>query len=241
MHEKLEALMPLLEKGEYDKAAEALIAYRKDFPHDWDGRLMEGIIAKLHGEENLFKLIFANAQKIVRTAIQIQSSPMWEEYVALFYKSLDEDSTVVDPEPTCLDDDMTVFEEETAPDNKKKTVASTPHKNSDWEETIIENTHHVQTLYAGPEYLEKKKACQADDSDDDSDPIHDPDFDKAPSEYTSYENDDMPSGGGPEEDPSYWHKIQEESRHAKQLQKSSSNHKKDRLKNFFSHLFGKKR
>ena len=95
-------------------------------------------------------------------------------------------------------------------------------------------------LYAGPEYLEKKKTCQADDSDDDSDPIHDPDIDKDPSEYTSYENDDIPSGGDPEDDPSYWHKIQEESRPTKQLKKSSSNNKKFGLKFFFSHLFDKK-
>lgn len=239
MHEKLEALMPLLEEGEYDKAAEALRAYRKEFPDDWDGRLMEGIIAKLHGEENLFKLIFVNAKKIVRTAIQIQASPMWEQYVALFYSSLDEDSTVVDPEPTCLDDEMTVFEEDTSPVNKKKTAVSTPHKNADIEETVIENIHHVRTLYAGPEYLEKRKTRQADDSDDDSDPIHQPDIDKDPSEYTNYISDDLPSEDFPEDDHSNRHKIQEESRHAKKIQESSSNKKKSGLKLFFSHMFGK--
>lgn len=84
MHEKLEALKPLLKAGEYEKAAEALKTYREEFPDNWDGKLMEGLIAQLRGDEKTFRRIHDEAQAAIAKnddqAAQIQTSPLWKKY-----------------------------------------------------------------------------------------------------------------------------------------------------------------
>ena len=84
MNEKLEALKPLLKAGEYEKAAEALKEYRTEFPDDWDGKLMEGIIAQLQGDEETFKRILDEAQITLdvhgKDAKKIKASPLWRKY-----------------------------------------------------------------------------------------------------------------------------------------------------------------
>ena len=84
MHERLEALKPLLKAGDYDKAAEALKSYREEFPDDWDGKLMEGIVAKLLGDEETFHRIHDEAQAIIyihnEEAAKIKASPLWRKY-----------------------------------------------------------------------------------------------------------------------------------------------------------------
>lgn len=84
MHEKLEALKPLLKAGEYEKAAEALKTYQEEFPDDWDGKLMEGLIAQLRGDEKTFRRIHDEAQAAIAKnddqAAQIQTSPLWKKY-----------------------------------------------------------------------------------------------------------------------------------------------------------------
>ena len=84
MHKKLESLKPLLKSGDYEKASEALKAYRSEFPDDWDGKLMEGIIAHLRGDEETFHRIHDEAQAVIdghsEDSITIQNSPLWEKY-----------------------------------------------------------------------------------------------------------------------------------------------------------------
>ena len=84
MHEKLEALKPLLKAGEYAKAEEALKAYRDEFPDDWDGKLMEGLVAQLRGDEKTFRRIHDEAQIAIAKhddqAAQIHASPLWKKY-----------------------------------------------------------------------------------------------------------------------------------------------------------------
>ena len=84
MHERLKALKPLLKAGDYDKAEEALTAYREEFPDDWDGRLMEGIVAQLKGDEATFRRIHDEAQAVIdrhgKDGAQIQASPLWKKY-----------------------------------------------------------------------------------------------------------------------------------------------------------------
>ena len=84
MHERLKALKPLLKAGDYDKAEEALTAYREEFPDDWDGRLMEGIVAQLKGDEATFRRIHDEAQAVIdrhgKDGAQIQTSPLWKKY-----------------------------------------------------------------------------------------------------------------------------------------------------------------
>ena len=84
MHERLEALKPLLKTGEYDRAAEALKAYRSEFPDDWDGKLIEGLIAKLRGDDQTFRRIHDEAQAVIdgrgKDAVRIMASPLWEKY-----------------------------------------------------------------------------------------------------------------------------------------------------------------
>lgn len=84
MHERLESLKPLLKSGEYEQAAKALKEYRTEFPDDWDGKLMEGIIAQLKGDEETFKRIHDEAQTIIVShgmeAACIVSSPLWKKY-----------------------------------------------------------------------------------------------------------------------------------------------------------------
>lgn len=84
MHEKLESLKPLLKAGEYEKAAAALKEYQTEFPDDWNGKLMEGIIAQLRGDEETFRRIHDEAQTIIdgrgKDAARILASPLWEKY-----------------------------------------------------------------------------------------------------------------------------------------------------------------
>ena len=84
MHERLEALKPLLKAGDYDKAAEALKSYREEFPDDWDGKLMEGIVAKLRGDEETFHRIHDEVQAVIdghgNDAAQIKASSLWKKY-----------------------------------------------------------------------------------------------------------------------------------------------------------------
>ena len=81
MHDKLKSLKPLLKAGEYEKASDILKEYRTDFPDDWDGKLMEGIIAQLRGDEETFCRIHDEAQAIIdgrgKEAAFIQKSPLW--------------------------------------------------------------------------------------------------------------------------------------------------------------------
>ena len=88
MNEKLEALKPLLKSGEYEKAAEALKEYRTEFPDDWDGKLMEGIIAQLQGDEETFRRIHDEAQAVIdghgKEARQIKASSLWKKYSSTF-------------------------------------------------------------------------------------------------------------------------------------------------------------
>lgn len=90
MHEKLESIKPLLKAGEYEKAAEALKEYRKEFPDDWDGKLMEGVIAKLQGDEETFRRIHDEAQAVIdghgKDAPQIKASPLWKKYHSTWKK-----------------------------------------------------------------------------------------------------------------------------------------------------------
>ena len=84
MNEQLNALKPLLKDGEYDKATELLKAYRTEFPDDWDGKLMEGILARLKGDDETFRRIHDEAQAVIdgrgEVAARIQSSPLWKKY-----------------------------------------------------------------------------------------------------------------------------------------------------------------
>lgn len=84
MHEKLEALKPLMKDREYEKASEALKAYRAEFPYDWEGKLMEGIIAQLQGDEETFRRIHDEAQAVIdghgEEVDQIKTSPLWDKY-----------------------------------------------------------------------------------------------------------------------------------------------------------------
>ena len=90
MHERLEALKPLLKAGDYDKAAEALKSYREEFPDDWDGKLMEGIVAKLRSDEETFHRIHDEAQAVIdghgQNAAQIKASPLWKKYHSTWEK-----------------------------------------------------------------------------------------------------------------------------------------------------------
>ena len=92
MNEQLNALKPLLKKGEYDKAAELLKAYRAKFPEDWDGRLMEGIIARLKGDDETFHRIHDEAQAVIddrrAASAQIQASPLWGKYHSSWKKAM---------------------------------------------------------------------------------------------------------------------------------------------------------
>ena len=76
MHEKLEALKPLLKAGDYAKAEEALKAYRDEFPDDWDGKLMEGLVAQLRGDKKTFRRIHDKTQ----IAIAKYDAPLWKNY-----------------------------------------------------------------------------------------------------------------------------------------------------------------
>ena len=93
MNEQLNALKPLLKKGEYDKAAELLKAYRAKFPEDWDGRLMEGIIARLRGDDETFHRIHDEAQAVINNrgaaSAQIQASPLWGKYHSSWKKAME--------------------------------------------------------------------------------------------------------------------------------------------------------
>ena len=84
MHERLEALKPLLKAGEYEKASEALKRYCEELPDDWDGRLMEGIVAHLRGDEKTFHRIHGEAQAVIdargKEAVKIKTSPLWKKY-----------------------------------------------------------------------------------------------------------------------------------------------------------------
>ena len=86
MHERLNILMPLLKTGEFQKASEALEQYCMEFPEDWDGKLFEGVIAQLQGDDKTFRSIHNDIQSIIdnnsKDAIQIKSSPLWEKYYA---------------------------------------------------------------------------------------------------------------------------------------------------------------
>ena len=90
MHERLEALKPLLKAGNYDKAAAALKSYREEFPDDWNGKLIEGIVAKLRGDEETFHSIHDEAQAIIyihgKDAAQIKASPLWKKYHSTWKK-----------------------------------------------------------------------------------------------------------------------------------------------------------
>jgi hypothetical protein len=91
MHEKLITLKSLPKAGDYDKASEALKAYRTEFPDDWNGKLMEGISAQLRGEEENFHRIYDETQAVidqhVMDSVQIQTSPLWEK--VSFFKEED--------------------------------------------------------------------------------------------------------------------------------------------------------
>ena len=84
MHKRLESLKPLLKAGEYKKADEALKEYRKEFPDDWDGKLMAGIIAQLKGDEETFRRIHDEAQSVIdnhgKDTASIKASPLWRKY-----------------------------------------------------------------------------------------------------------------------------------------------------------------
>ena len=84
MNEKLESLKPLLKSGDYEKAADILKEYRAEFPNDWDGKLMEGIIAQLRGDEETFRRIHDEAQAVMDghglTGEHIKASPLWKKY-----------------------------------------------------------------------------------------------------------------------------------------------------------------
>lgn len=90
MHEKLGSLKLLLKAGEYEKAAAALKEYQTEFPDDWNGKLMEGIVAKLQGDEETFRRIHDEAQTIIeahgKDAVQIKTSPLWEKYHSTWQK-----------------------------------------------------------------------------------------------------------------------------------------------------------
>ena len=91
MHKKLIALKPLLKACDYKKATEALKEHRAEFPDDWDGKLMESIIAQLRGEEENFHRIYDETQAVidqhVMDSVQIQTSPLWEK--VSFFKEED--------------------------------------------------------------------------------------------------------------------------------------------------------
>ncbi len=90
MHEKLESINPLLKAGEYKKAVDALKEYQTEFPDDWDGKLMEGIIAKLQGNEETFHRIHDEAKTVIeadgKAASQIKASPLWKKYHSAWKK-----------------------------------------------------------------------------------------------------------------------------------------------------------
>lgn len=92
MHAKLQSIKPSLKSGDYEKAAEALKAYRTEFPDDWDGKLMEGIIPQLRGDEASFRRIHDEAQIIIdkhnEQTVKIQASPLWKKYHSSWEKVL---------------------------------------------------------------------------------------------------------------------------------------------------------
>ena len=91
MNEQLNALKPLLREGEYDEAEKLLKAYRSDFPDDCDGWLMEGIIARLKGDDETFHRIHDEAQAAIdghgAEAARIQASPLWCKYHSSWKKA----------------------------------------------------------------------------------------------------------------------------------------------------------
>lgn len=82
MNKRLNDIKSLLKSSDYDKAAEALKSYRKEYPDDWDGKLMEGIIAQLRDDEASFRRIHVEVQAIIdkhdEQATQIKASPLWK-------------------------------------------------------------------------------------------------------------------------------------------------------------------
>ena len=90
MHEKLESIKPLLKAGEYKKAVDALKEYQTEFPDDWDGKLMEGIIAKLRGDEETFRRIHDEALAIMdkhgAEGRRIKASSLWGKYRSAWEK-----------------------------------------------------------------------------------------------------------------------------------------------------------
>lgn len=91
MHDRLGSLKQLLQSGDYNKAMEALKAYRKEFPDYWDGKLMEGLVAQLRGDEMTFRRIHNEYRAIIdkhdEQAVKIQASPLWKTYHSLWKKS----------------------------------------------------------------------------------------------------------------------------------------------------------
>ena len=74
----------LLKSDDCDKTTEALKTYREEFPDDWNGKPMEGIISQLRGDDASFRRIHDEAQAITdkhdEQAIKIQASLLWKKY-----------------------------------------------------------------------------------------------------------------------------------------------------------------
>ena len=64
MHERLEALKPLLKAGEFEKASEALKAYLAEFPDDHDGKLIEKLLSQLKEDKRTDKQINHEMQTV---------------------------------------------------------------------------------------------------------------------------------------------------------------------------------
>jgi hypothetical protein len=168
MHEKLESIKPLLKAGEYEKAAVALKEYRAEFPDDWDGKLMEGLIAKLQGDEDTFRRVHNEAQNVIgkhgEESRRIKASPMWEKYLQLFYSSFhndisigyDDDDTDPNKETTVFDNNSTFYHEQSKKTDKNQLLLDDDEPSMDEAETTPINTNKVLDLYGAPRYCKKK-------------------------------------------------------------------------------------